>query len=371
MNAQGVLRMLGLAAGAEAPEVVLDQMLLGILDAVQGDAALVALSEEGGTLSFKAAKGRMPAAEEAQKRAALKSQRLHLDQGVAGLVMRGGEGVVVTDAAAEPHFKHDIAKEVGYPVRNLMAVPLVSGTRRLGVLEILNKQPEGAFSPDDFETAKALAALVSLFIEHAWIRKSLEKKAVELTMLLRALELARPPKQPGVPPPDAHEVLDKLVPMACSLTNAEGSAVALLDPGAKAEEARIFFIAAAGSKKDEIKRVPMKPGEGIVGWVIAKGETALVQDVSRDQRFSPKVDQFADHETKSLAAAPVRVGSRIVGAVEVVNKKFGESFTADDVTLLKGIAQLAGITLEIARAVAAPAPAPPRSAKPSAPDGTL
>ena len=370
MGGPGMYRMLALAAGDAAPEVMLDQMLLEVLEAVQGDAALIALSEEGGMLSFKAAKGRMAAADEAQKRAALKSHRLRMDQGVAGVVMRGGEGLVVADASKDPNFKDDIAREVGYPVRNLMALPLVCGERRLGVLEILNKRPAGtAFSPDDFETAKAMGALMALFLERAWIRKMLEKKAGELTGLLRALDLARPPKKPGAPPPDAREVLNTLTPLACALTDSEGSAVALLDPGTKPDEARIFFLAAAGMKKEAVTKVSLKPGEGAVGWVIEKGELVLIQDVSRDTRFSGKVDQFVDYATKSLAVAPVRVGSRTVGAVEVVNKKFGETFTADDMTILKGIAQLAGIILEIARVVAAPAP--PRSAKPAAPDGAL
>lgn len=368
--------MLALAAGDAAPEVMLDQMLLEALEAVQGDAALIMLSADGGSVAFKAAKGRMAAADEAQKRAALKSRRVRLDQGVAGLVMRGGEGVVVADGSKEPNLKEDIAQDAGIPVRSLMVLPLVCGERRLGVLELLNKRPDSSrpagttFSPDDFDTAKALGALIALFLDRAWARKMLEKKAGELNGLLRALDLARPPKKAGVPPPDAREVLNTLTPLACALTDSEGSAVALLDPGLKPDEARIFFLAAAGLKKDAVTKVSLKPGEGAVGWVIEKGESVIIQDVSRDTRFSGRVDQFAEHVTRSLAVAPVRVGSRFVGAVEVVNKKFGETFTADDMTLLKGIAQLAGIALEIARAVASPAPAPSRSSKP-APGGAL
>ena len=50
------------------------------------------------------------------------------------------------------------------------------------------------------------------------------------------------------------------------------------------------FEIVMGVDADKLKKINISKGEGIAGWVCASGQPAVVEDVSRDQRFSPMID---------------------------------------------------------------------------------
>src|SRR3990172_2370812 len=54
----------------------------------------------------------------------------------------------------------------------------------------------------------------------------------------------------------------------------------------------LYFEIAIGAGADKLKDVRLKLGEGIAGWVAQSGEPLLVEDVRRDPRFSPRVDEL-------------------------------------------------------------------------------
>ena len=104
--------------------------------------ALFLLDEENDELTFEVAIGSR--AEE------VKSFRVPLGHGIAGIVAASGQAIAIRDAPSDPRLASDIAESVGYVPETVLCVPLFYGDHVIGALELLDKQ-EGAFTARDME----------------------------------------------------------------------------------------------------------------------------------------------------------------------------------------------------------------------------
>jgi len=109
------------------------------------------------------------------------------------------------------------------------------------------------------------------------------------------------------------------------------------------------FEIAIGAGADKLKDVRLKIGEGIAGWVALHGEPVLVEDVKRDPRFSPRIDEITQIDTRSAVCVPIKGREKILGVIELVNCLGRESFRKEDIPILKSLADYAAIALENAR----------------------
>jgi signal transduction histidine kinase len=92
----------------------------------------------------------------------------------------------------------------------------------------------------------------------------------------------------------------------------------------------------------------LKPGEGIAGYVVQKGEPLLVLDAQNDPRFCPRIDEAIGFVTRSILCVPLEVKDKVIGAIEVINRLDGQ-FDENDLWLLNYMAGSVAIALENAR----------------------
>ena len=98
---------------------------------------------------------------------------------------------------------------------------------------------------------------------------------------------------------------------------------------------------------DEIREIRLKLGEGVAGWVARTGETVKIPDAYQDKRFQREVDQRSGYRTRSILCTPMKDNlGQIIGVVQVLNKKSGESFTDEDRELLEALVSQASIAIE-------------------------
>ena len=100
----------------------------------------------------------------------------------------------------------------------------------------------------------------------------------------------------------------------------------------------------------EISEIRLRMGEGVAGWVAAKGDILNVPEDRPDPRFTGRVDQRTGYLTRSLLAVPIRdpeavgVGDGpVIGVLQVLNKTTGSFDNADTrglVELAAGVAEL-------------------------------
>src|SRR5207244_2507073 len=73
-------------------------------------------------------------------------RRFSSSTGVAGWVLVTRQPLVIDELEQDPRFAREAAESTGYVPKGLMAVPLLHAERALGVLEVLDRPQEAAFS---------------------------------------------------------------------------------------------------------------------------------------------------------------------------------------------------------------------------------
>jgi Nif-specific regulatory protein len=141
------------------------------------------------------------------------------------------------------------------------------------------------------------------------------------------------------------ELLRRILCAAIELFRAGGCSIALVDEAEK----QLAFTTVMGSI--EAEEVRLELGQGIVGWVAERGLPVICNDVTQDPRFYPGVDRRTGFETRAILCAPLRLGDRLVGAIEVLNTDDPWGFTEADLELLRAFGGLAAVALDRARAV--------------------
>jgi len=144
---------------------------------------------------------------------------------------------------------------------------------------------------------------------------------------------------------DIFEVLDNSMHAVEDLTNAEASSIFEID----FEKNELFFRLARGESGSRVRKIRMKMGEGIAGWVASSGEALVVPDTKADKRFCKKVDQVSSFRTRSVIALPIRYRGNITGVLEVLNKRAPRSFDDMDLEVLSIVANQIGIAMENAK----------------------
>ncbi len=136
-------------------KLILEKMI-EILDAERGSIMLCDENEE--TLKVKVVHG----VEEAEggKRITLK-----VGEGIAGLALREGKPIAISDGYRNEKFKLMLPRDKN--IKSLMCVPLLLNKRRIGVINITNKRNGEPFTEDDKSLALTLANQAAITIENA------------------------------------------------------------------------------------------------------------------------------------------------------------------------------------------------------------
>jgi GAF domain-containing protein len=111
---------------------------------------------------------------------------------------------------------------------------------------------------------------------------------------------------------------------SCQALGAEGGSFFLVAP-----DGRMELTAAIGVDEERLRRVPLKVGTGICGWVAQNQEAVRIGDARSDSRFNPLGDQVTGRVTRSLLCVPVIFRQDTYGVVEIMNRREG-SFAAED-----------------------------------------
>ncbi len=95
------------------------------------------------------------------------------DQGIAGYVYTSGQALALSDVASDPRFGRTVAESTAYVPRSIVAVPLVDDHGTIGVLEVLDKRSQAAFSLRDIELAGVFARQAAVAIRASRVERDL------------------------------------------------------------------------------------------------------------------------------------------------------------------------------------------------------
>jgi len=138
------------------------------------------------------------------------------------------------------------------------------------------------------------------------------------------------------------QVLKYTMDMIRVIMNVEAGSLLFL----KGDELK--FAVAFNTKVKSNMTHPIRLGQGIAGYVAAKGKAIIVSDTNRSPHFFAGVDRSTGFTTRSALCVPMISKGRVIGVIEVLNKINGD-FTEGDEDLLQSIASSVSIAIENAR----------------------
>jgi putative methionine-R-sulfoxide reductase with GAF domain len=102
---------------------------------------------------------------------------------------------------------------------------------------------------------------------------------------------------------------------------------------------------AIGLDDDIVRRTRIKFGDSIAGWVALEGKPLFIKNIEDDPRFSKK--SISQYTTKSLMSLPLKIGDRVIGVLNLNNKKTSEPFTQRDYSIASLLSEKIASYLEL------------------------
>ncbi len=137
-------------------------------------------------------------------------------------------------------------------------------------------------------------------------------------------------------------LLSNIMESSKLLMNAEASSLLLYDKG----DRKLHFQVATGAKGKLVKKFSIKLGTGIAGWVGKHKKSLLIPDCYADSRFNPDYDKRSNFKTRSMICVPLMRKNRLLGVIQVINKKDGSPFEERDLRLFETLASQCAIAIE-------------------------
>ncbi len=219
-----------------------------------------------------------------------------------------------------------------------LGVPLTWGGKDQGVLQLVH-QPNGLrFGKDDTWLMQLFASQSAIALEKSQLLQNAHKRANQLAMLSEVSQTISSTL-------DLKTVLSQVMESAVAILNVEAGSLFLTDEQSK----ELTFEFVHGPKKSELIGSKIPVGVGIVGTVAKTSEPLIINDVSNDPRWHTSFDEETDFRTRDVLCVPMIAADRVVGVIEVINKKDREPFTPEDSTLLLSFAVQAAIVIENAQ----------------------
>lgn len=144
--------------------------------------------------------------------------------------------------------------------------------------------------------------------------------------------------------PGLDRLLRSVVEAAAVLFDAEAASIALVEP-----DGRLRFRVAAGAQGSGVVGLTVAPGEGIAGFVVATAQPIAIANVEADPRFDREAAARTGYLPRSLLAVPLEVGDRVIGVLEVLDRRGGAAFDLRDVALAGVFAGQAATAIDVTR----------------------
>ncbi|RPH63175.1 MAG: GAF domain-containing protein [Chloroflexi bacterium] len=227
------------------------------------------------------------------------------------------------------------------PARGLYAwlgVPLNTGSDTIGALSIASRDPNITYTSAQMDLLQAIADQAAGAIVKSRLLQETERRAQQLSILnvvARQLTQTLEPKH----------LLQSILDNAVSILNSEAGSLFTKDD----QTDELIFEVTVGPGASNLIGQRLPPGTGSVGKAVTTRAPVIVNEVQSSTSWSPSIDKQTGFVTKAILAVPMEVKDRVIGVIEIINKKDGLPFTDDDKNLLSAFAGQAAVALENAR----------------------
>ena len=323
------LREVGTALGTTLDLDDLLELILGkITELLEADrATLYLLDEAKGELVSRIVVG-----------GEVRSIRMKVGHGIAGLVADTGESIRVDDAYRDPRFEKEWDLLTGYRTTSMLATPLRNHLgRTIGVLQVLNKRGAHGFTNDDEAIASALSTQAAVAIDNSRLvlsliqknrqlidtKEQLERKFRELSLLF---ELERATARAT----SIEELVRVALEQAAGAGDSRGAILRLADEETGDLVDYVFDRESPGG----LSRHPAKSGEGLLGRAMRETDPILLLGAA----VAPGTSHPLSFHASSALSLALEGEESALGAIAVFSSGDDRLLSDTDVGLLRLVA---------------------------------
>lgn len=232
----------------------------------------------------------------------------------------------------------DAALTEAYLEGRLLVLPLRLPRAFLGGVVVV---PDASLSKGDGEVLRTVMGGLGRVIE-GWARSAYELQSTvgELVWRYEELSVLYDAAETIVSVMDLDEVSKRILLKASDMLEVENASLMLLD----ADSSTLRIQDALGLDREQLDTIRLRPGEEISGWVAREGKPLLIEDIESHPLFK-KVNKER-HINRSLLSVPLKIKDRVIGVLNVNNKKSGQVFNSGDLKILSALASLAAISID-------------------------
>ncbi len=143
---------------------------------------------------------------------------------------------------------------------------------------------------------------------------------------------------------DLNILLSHITDAAAEIANANAASILLYDQ----VNQELHFEASTNLDEPLMQGLIVPVDASIAGWIVKNRQPIIIQDTEKDTRHFEHVGQVVNVQTKSILGVPLIAKEKIIGALEVINKRDG-TFINEDQDLLTTLAAQAAIAIENSR----------------------
>ncbi|RZF40433.1 hypothetical protein LSTR_LSTR011203 [Laodelphax striatellus] len=137
---------------------------------------------------------------------------------------------------------------------------------------------------------------------------------------------------------DVRDLIKEIVCEACKLTKAESCSMFLLDD-------KGFLVAKVFDGKEPKEEVKLKAEQGVAGHVASTGKLINIRDAYSHPLFYNAIDQQTGFRTRNILCFPIINKDKVIGVVELCNKKDGYHFDVFDEEVAMAFSVYCGISI--------------------------
>ncbi|MHB0869733.1 MAG: GAF domain-containing protein [Chloroflexota bacterium] len=245
--------------------------------------------------------------------------------------------VLVSDAPNDPRTDKDAVRF--FNDKTILVLPVIAKGQVQGTLFVNHVAFHHRYSRSEIETAMAIANQAAIAIQNARLYREVEEWSSQLERLQAIMsKLSRSKSVSSIANIVADELRNLIRYDNCRVFVLQEDTNELV-PLAVVSSSRDYWI----EKMEDLK---IEVGQGITGWVAARGAPQIVGDVERDPRAyhvpgTPVLDE-------SMIASPINFEGRVIGVITLSRLGLSQ-FSPDDLRLLDIFANEAAIEFENAR----------------------
>jgi len=141
---------------------------------------------------------------------------------------------------------------------------------------------------------------------------------------------------------DLDELLDVILNLSAQIMEAQVSSLLLLDKMRK----KLVLHVSPSEKPSKKKRLEIKMGEGIAGWVADHKKPVISNQVKEDPRYCPELEEQIGFSIDSLICVPLLRRGKLIGVVTASNKMNEKKFDQEDLDIFSSLADQIAIALD-------------------------